>query len=346
LFRQHPEWFGQNKEGQPDTTMRVVFNTSNPDAVTYFLGNIERYLREHPEIDIFDCWRTAVDRQARLMNQVDSMVKRIRPGLKVEIIAYGQVLEPPSGVVLDKDILVDFCPIDQSFERPLYDTTMVANAQYFRAAEAWRQRFAGDRAVYTYYRKYAWRSLPVMLPHFMQDELRWYARSGVRGVSTYAEPGDWYTYGMNHYVLAGLAWNPDAPVDALMEEYARVQFGDARAVALEAYRELERVMRGYGSIPYTRLKPMGELDSAATVLKRCRARVEAAGLGKLSLMLDYAIGDLEILKLRASGAGPAAVGGRIKELVDLLERHRGEGLFVLRDADNLSLFLNHYNSLK
>jgi hypothetical protein len=362
LFRQHPEWFGQNKEGQPDTTMRVVFNTSNPEAVRYLMENIGRYLREHPEIDIFDCWPPdvarwalspamaalgpAVDRQARLLNQVDSMVKTIRPGLKVEIIAYGQVLAPPMGVELSKDILVDFCPIDQSFEAPLYDTSRVANAQYFRAAEDWKRRFAGDRALYSYYRKYAWRSLPVMLPHFMQDELRWYAGIGVRGVSTYSEPGDWYTYGMNHYVLAELAWDPDAAVDQLMDEYARVQYGPARVVALEAYRNLEGVERGFGSIPYTRLKPVGELDSALGVLRGCRGRVESAGLGKLGLMLDYAIGDLEILKLRASGAGSTAVEARVKELVEFLELHRSEGVFVLRDGNNLSLFLTHYNSLK
>jgi hypothetical protein len=370
LFRQHPEWFGENAQGQPDTTMRVVFNTSNPDAVKYFLGNIERYLREHPEIDIFDCWPpdvarwalspamaalgTAVDRQARLMNQVDSLVKRIRPGLKVEIIAYGQVLDPPSRLSLHKDILVDFCPIDQSFERPLFDTSMVANVAYFQAAENWR-RFAGDRALYSYYRKYVWRSLPVMLPHFMQEELRWYARIGVRGVSSYAEPGDWFTYGMNHYVLAGLAWNPDAPVDMLMDEYVGVVYGAAaRGVALGAYRELERIVRNFGSIPFTRLKPAGSVDSAVGVLSRWRGNVDsaavvagngdfAANLRRLGLMLDYAIGDLEIVKLKVAGA---PVEGRVKQLVEMLERHRGEGIFVLRDSDNLGPLLNHYNSLK
>jgi hypothetical protein len=351
--------------------MRVVFNTANADAVGYFLRNIEGYLRAHPEIDIFDCWPPdvakwaqspamaalgpAVDRQARLMNAVDSVARRVRPGLKVEIIAYGQVLEPPMGVELSATILVDLCPINQSFEAPLYDTSMTANGEYFRAAEDWRRHFAGDRSVYSYYRKYAWRSLPVVLPHFMQQELRWYASMGFRGISTYAEPGDWFTYGLNHYVLAGLAWDPGAPVDMMMDEYSRALFGDARGAALEAYRELERVVRGFGSIPYTRLKPAAELDSAAAVLKRCRARVDsaeagnggvAASLRRLRLMLDYAIGDLEILKLRATGAGATAVEARIKELVELLERHRGEGLFVLRDGDNLGLFLNHYNSLK
>jgi len=60
-------------------------------------------------------------------------------------------------------------------------------------------------------------------------------------------------------------------------------------------------------------------------------------------MLDYAIGDLEILALRVSGA---PIETRVKELVKLLEAHDSEGLFVLYGKDNLRIFLNHYNSLK
>ncbi|HEY4289231.1 MAG TPA: DUF4838 domain-containing protein [Puia sp.] len=370
LFRQHPDWFGCNRSGVPDSTENLVFNTGNPEAVHYFLGNVERYLRGHPEIDIFDCWPpdvakwaecpamtalgTAVDRQTRLMNQVDSVARRIRPGLKVEIIAYGQVLEPSQNVELNDDILVDVCPINQSFERPIYDTTVKANAGYFRAMKEWQQRYTGDLGIYSYYRKYAWRSLPVMLPHYMQRELRWYTAMGFRGISTYAEPGDWYTYGLNHYVLAGLAWDTGKKVDSLMDEFLRSQYGEARGTASEAYRVLEEVVRKYASIPYTRPKSAGQLDSALVVLRKCKAEIAsakskhvddmvAADLARLGFILDYAIGDLEIQALRAANA---PVEARVKELVELLEAHDGEGLFVLHGKDNLRIFLNHYNSEK
>lgn len=361
LFRQHPEWFGRNTAGTPDSTMNLVFNTSNPDAVNYFLHNIDAYLRHRPEIDIFDCWPpdvarwaqcpemaalgTAVDRQAKLMNSVDSLLKTIRPGLKLEMIAYGQVLEPPMKAELNPDILVDFCPIDQSFERPLYDTSIKPNAQYFRAVKLWRQRYTGDMGVYTYYRKYAWHSLPVILPHFMQHELQWYATQGFRGVSTYSEPGDWGTYELNHYVLAALAWDPERNVDSVVHEMLLARYGRSAPVALTAYRCMGNIVRQYASIPYTRVKSAAQLDSAAAVLRKCRERTEAAGLVRLTLALDYAIGDLDIVKLKVSGADAATVERRIRELVDLLEAHKDQGVFVLT-RDNMGLFLKHYNSLK
>jgi hypothetical protein len=265
--------------------------------------------------------------------------------------------------------------------------------------EEWRQRFTGDLGLYSYYRKYAWRSLPVMLPHYMQQELRWYTAMGFRGISTYAEPGDWYTYGLNHYVLAGLAWNTGMNVDSLMDEFLRGQYGGARGAASGArvaasktYRVLEEVVRKYGSIPYTRLKSAAEIDSALGALRKCKAAIASANvemgkagiekaemkkaemkkvgmrkaatakderrqpagsrfaddmiavnLGRLGFILDYAIGDLEILALRVSGA---SIGARVKELAELLEAHDGEGLFVLHGKNNFRILLNHYNSEK
>jgi len=353
LFREHPDWFGRNRLGVPDSAMNLVFNTSNADAVHYFLEGIRRYLVAHPEIDIFDCWPpdvakwaqcpemaalgTAVDRQAKLMNEVDSLLKTIRPGLKLELIAYGQVLEPPHSVALNPDILVDFCPIDQSFERPVYDTSMAANIDYCRAVRQWRQCYTGDMALYSYYRKYAWHSLPVVLPQFMQQELGWYGSQGFRGVSTYCEPGDWYTYEVNHYALAGLAWDPCANVDSLTDAVLRVRYGAGVGVARDIYRVLGDVVREYGSIPYTRSKPV---DSVLTVLRSCKAA--AAGITRLGVMLDYVIGDLEIIRLRSEGAD---IAPRVKELVGLLEAHAQEGVFV-SSGDDLGIFLKHYNSLK
>ncbi|HVW60991.1 MAG TPA: DUF4838 domain-containing protein, partial [Puia sp.] len=386
LFRQHPGWFGCNRTGSPDSTENLVFNTADPEAVQYFLKNIRRYLQEHPEIDIFDCWPpdvakwaecpamaalgTAVDRQATLMNQVDSMAKKIRPGLTVEIIAYGQVLEPPRHVALNNDMLVDICPINQTFEQPIFDTSNPANTPYFRAMNDWRRQFTGDRGIYTYYRKYAWRSLPVLLPHYMQEELRWYKAMGFRGISTYAEPGDWYTYELNHYVLAGLAWDPETQVDSLIDELLKVRYESVKPIALSIYKTLEEVVRKYNSIPYTRLRSTEALDSAATALKKCRTQLTgrishgtpalprphstpvplhtppAANLRRLTWILDYAIADLEILTLRSAKTPDITLEARIKALVTFLESHSNEGLFILRDKNNLHTYLTHYKGLK
>lgn len=369
LFRNHPEWFGKNAKGQPDSSQYLVFNTADRQATSYFINNIVKYLDGHPEIDIFDCWPpdgarwaecpemkalgTAVDRQATLMNQVDSAIRRIRPGLRVEIIAYGQVLQPPQHVELHKDILVDICPINQSFEKQINETTAPTNAEYTNAISNWRQYFKGEIGLYSYYRKYAWRSLPVILPHYMQHELKWYDGLPLQGISTYAEPGDWYTYELNHYILAALAWNPEIPVDTMMKRYASFRYGSASREALAAYTDLEKVVKNYGSLPYTPLKSFQQLSDANSVLRQHKERIQAelnkpqdqgvaANLRRLSLMLDYAISDIDIQGMRASGSSDDSVSAKVKQLVVFLEQHAGDGLFLLHDKGSLATFLRHY----
>ena len=111
-------------------------------------------------------------------------------------------------------MLVDFCPINQSFELPFGDPTSMRNAEYAKDLRGWRGAFDGDLSLYSYYRKYAWQSLPVVLPRYMQRDLQFFGTIGVRGVSTYAEPGDWFAYELNHYALARLAWDQQTDVDA------------------------------------------------------------------------------------------------------------------------------------
>jgi hypothetical protein len=368
LFTKHPDWFGKNRNCEPDSVKTLVFNTSNPQAVNYFLSNIVQYLREHPEIDIFDCWPpdvakwaecpalaalgTAEDRQAVLMNQVDSAIRKNRPGLQVEVIAYGQVLNPPQHISLNKNILVDICPINQRFEKQINNTV---NSEYLNAINAWRKKFDGNIGLYSYYRKYAWKSLPAVLPHYIQQDLQWFASLPLQGISTYAEPGDWYTYELNHYVLAALAWNPEVSVDAMLRQYARIRYGAALELAVKACNDLEELVRQFCSLPYTTIKTPEELRMAALrllsskeplvkLLGTVQDKYIEGNVRRLCLMLQYAIADLEIQQLRAANKSGPAIEEKVSQLVSFLEQHADEGVFVLRAGDNLPSFLNRYRS--
>src|SRR6185437_8808721 len=202
---------------------------------------------------------TVEDRHARLVTQLYTALKRARPELRVEMIAYAHAKLPPEHELIPPDVLVDFCPIGQDFDVPIYDPKAENNAIYLSAIQKWHRAFSGDIGLYSYYRKYAWRSLPNVIPHFMQREMQWYASVPLQGISSYAEPGDWYTYELNHYTLGELAWNPKVNVDSLIDGYARVRYGPARTLATAALRTLESSFRLRGSIPYS------GADSAAQI---------------------------------------------------------------------------------
>jgi hypothetical protein len=358
LLQKHPEYFGQDAAGKRRADDHSVFCTSNPDAVRYLTDNFLAYVKDRPEIQIYDFWPpdgakwcecekckslgTPSGRQAILLGQVKQSLANVRPDLRLEMIAYSSYVTPPQHATVDPSVLVDFCPINQSFNWQINDARSDRNAAYARDLSAWRKRFTGDISIYSYYRKYAWDSLPVVIPHYMQRDLQCYATLPTQGVSTYSEPGDWFTYELNHYVLAALAWDPTSDVDALVRKFAAARYGSSADVAVAAYVALEDVVRTTCSLPYTPRKSAGEIEAGAKRLGTAKEGVVAAissapdgppkfNLGRLALTLDYAIGDLQLLQL-AAAKDTAGARARAHQLFKLISDHADDGVFLSRDG--------------
>ena len=64
---------------------------------------------------------------------------------------------------------------------------------------------------------------------YARIRLDYLSRHGMVGTDFDACLHNWATHGLNYYVLAKLLWNPDADVDALIDEYCRSGFGPRHA---------------------------------------------------------------------------------------------------------------------
>ncbi|HEV2293983.1 MAG TPA: DUF4838 domain-containing protein [Tepidisphaeraceae bacterium] len=367
VFAVHPEWFGADEKGTRRKQKSYVFCTSNADAVEFVTKNFLAYVAMRPEIQIFDFWPPdgarwcacddcaklgdPPERQAKLLSHVSREVAKVRPDLKMEAIAYSKLIEPPKTEKIDENVLIDFCPIAQNFEFTLDDpaghsmredgTTPRANKQYFDALRAWRARFDGPISIYSYYRRYAWDSLPVTLPWHMKRELTFYASIPTQGISTYSEPGDWFAYELNHYVLPALAWDRDQDVDALVNKFADARYGEASPVAMEAYRTLADVVRAYCSVPFVSLKPKSEIHAAAqrvdAVAKQLHtARASAKDdvikrhLQRLGFVVEYVQRDLAVQEMRAARAPREQIRERIAKDHAWLSEHADEGVVLIK----------------
>ena len=370
LFTKHPNWFGANAQGERVRAHGMVFCTSNSEAVYYLTKNVIAYLKDRPEIQIFDFWPpdgakwcqcekcqalgAPPDRQVLLVNHVKQKVLEVRPDVRLEIIAYAAAVNPPEHQKLDKDVLVDFCPIGQQFDHQINDPAAEKNASYAIGLTAWRKAFDGDMSIYSYYRKYAWDSLPVIIPHYMQKDLQWYAKLPVQGVSCYSEPGDWYTYELNHYTLAALAWDPDVDVNAVVKKFCQARYGDQAAAAQAALMTLEDVTRNTCSVPSTSLKDADHIEAdrerVATFVEGLEGAAKSTqdptikrNLEKLSLTCQYAIKDLEIQKLRVTQAGNDEIKEKGQELHDFVHAHADDGVFMVKDQRlAIGRLLNRY----
>lgn len=366
LFEEHPDWFGKDSNCKPNPSKDLVFNTQNPEAVQYFINNVIKYLQDNPEIDVFDLWPpdsakwsecsewdnygTPAERQARFINEVNKAIKKIRPDIRLQTIAYAKTVLPPEEENLDDNIIVDFCPINQSFEKQIYDSSSSNNANYVEAIYAWKNKFQGDFGVYSYFRKYAWHSLPNVIPRYIQRDMQFYANVPIQGISTYSEPGDWATYELNHYTLGEVAWDPQVNVDSLINNFGYSRYGNVWQDVKKAYALLENTVRLYGNIPFTELKSENKINQA---LQRIQKQIDELdklsvdakifeNIKKLKLMLKYAYLDLQIQKLKAADNEPKILHEKVETLVNFLEENDNEGLFLLTDNDNMPRFMRYY----
>jgi hypothetical protein len=355
LFKEHPEWFGQDKTGERTKISRMVICTSNPEAVNYLYKNLLSYLKSHPEIEIFDFWPpdmeiwcqcekckamgSETERHILLVNQISKMLQKDLPGVTLECIAYSKYTSPQPNLILNKKVLLDFCPINQCFEYQIYDEKAPQNKSYNDDLLKWKKSFDGDISIYSYFRKYAWHSLPNIIPHYMQKELNYYRSIGVKGISVYSEPGDWFTYGINHYVLSQLAWNPELNVDDLIETYTKQVYGEAAPVAMDIYRELEDIVRFGCNIPYTAIKTKKQYEDYSLRLALCRRKIKSAmdenradplivqNLSGLNLMIEYAEKSISMMMFKSVGDNESAAK-KEEEIKSFPGEHRGRGVVL------------------
>ena len=357
LYEAHPEWFGMDKDGKRSANSHMVFCTSDPEAVCYLQGNLLAYLKAHPEIDIFDFWPpdsetwcgcpacqalgTETDRHALLVSKTAQFLQEKLLSVRLECLAYSRYTKPPQNEILDRNVLLDFCPINQNFEHQIYEEKSENNKAYKENLLSWLKLFDGDISIYSYYRKYAWRSLPVIIPHYMQNDLRFYRDCGIKGISVYSEPGDWFTYGVNHYVLGHLAWNPEIDVDSLIMDYCTKLYGDKANLAVSVYGELENIVRFVCKIPHTALKTTNLYNEYISRLEVCSIKIEAAlnlhnsedplyrHLHRLKLMVEYATQSARLMKFTSEENKE-----KVDEIADgikiLMNEHTYAGVFIPR----------------
>lgn len=366
LFADHPEWFAL-ADGERSREQKRVFCTSSEEATEYMIGRLLAYIEAHPEIDIFDFWPpdgarwcecekceaigNDSDKHALLVEKVAARIATLRPELKIECLGYSHYKNPSRKHTINPRVLLDFCPINQSFEGQIYEP-FGSNPTYTSALAEWRECFGGEISIYSYYRKYAWHSLPILLPHYMQRDVQWYREQGVSGISIYCEPGDWGTYEVNLYTLGKLAQEPTADVDLLLREFTRGRYGTAWATALAAIEAIEELARVGCSIPGTRLKSAEWYTEALVRVAHHRHEVSEAAesegaereaLEDLGLMLEFLGRDFEIQRRRAEGATVEERRELADGLVGWLREHLDEGVFLDAKA-RPALFYKQYGA--
>jgi hypothetical protein len=86
----------------------------------------------------------------------------------------------------------------------------------------------------------AFKSLPLVFPHVMTEDLRWYAQTGARELTyMHAPTREWGSWTLQHALFARLAWNPATNPDSLTAAFCREFYPGAGTEMAAFYRDLE-----------------------------------------------------------------------------------------------------------
>jgi hypothetical protein len=384
-FEDHPDWFGMNAQGQrvPMLAGRINFNTANPEAVETFIDNCKDWIRNHPEIDLFSLvpedspiWDSSPEsrrlgsipyRHALFVNEVLRELEKEFPHLKVMLPAYQALIRPPEGVVFEDNAQVGIAMIRRDNTRPFFDVSSQKNLYYLNYLWQWQDSgtVQGQISLGGYYRRYAFRSLPIINYSVLQADLRYASIIGLAGLGEYGEPGDWFTFELIHYLTGLLAWDSSASVERILKEYTSDRFGPAASEMLDLFFLLDsfsgQVVRGFGN--YTRFDsdmPFPEMGIQGIVTEPARAHmrhlqmcrsllgqaetkveadpVAAERIEKWTILLDYLKLELQAKTMTEAVSSVSPYGQlleRINQLYrqidELVNSNRGRGMFLLED---------------
>ncbi|WP_181790815.1 DUF4838 domain-containing protein, partial [Streptomyces phytophilus] len=233
-----------------------LFDIYNAEALEAYTAEVVAFLRERPEITVFDCWppdvwqfqKPILDRygtpsnaESVVVNRLAAAVREHLPGVRVERIAYASTLRPPDPeYATDPGVVVDFAPYARNYAGSLGDPAVPANVPHAEALRAWRESYRGTLSMYEYYRRYRWRSLPVHPLATIAGDAAFASRTGANGVGMYCEPADWITYEHVQNLVAALAWDPGLDAGGFLERYLHARFGAAAVPALRDYYDQTR----------------------------------------------------------------------------------------------------------
>lgn len=244
----HPEWYSEI-DGKRVTFAKGKLTLwqpclANPELPRLVLEYADRYFKENPDSITLplgvndgagDCHCTYCkeldrkygNRYAVFYNQAAKALKTRYPDKLVGFIAYGAAREVPKNIVMEPNILVEVCSIG----------SINAFDEYSRWQDIGIKHFGLYDYFYTFGGGYV---VPRYYPHWVTKEWKQeFKRFPVTSMWLEFYPKTRIFELPRQYVLDELAWNQNADVETLLNDYFSNMYGPAAAAVRQFFDRLE-----------------------------------------------------------------------------------------------------------
>lgn len=262
-FSNHPEYFGLNANGERD---RSTLCLSNPEVVGILAQNTLELLDKDPDAQIVSVSQNDVNRYCqcsdcraiiqeegspagpviRAVNQVAAAVAEKYPDVMVDTLAYMYSQTPCKTRPAD-NVIVRLCSFYCAFDTPLNDGERSVNRTFANDLEGWG-RLTDNIYVWDYTTDFDF--YLYTFPNFsvLQENVRFLLSNHVTGIFEQGNVNEGGEFGeLRAYLLAKLLWNPDADVEALMDEFLAAYYGSGWQNIKTYITEFEKLVDRLGT---------------------------------------------------------------------------------------------------
>ncbi len=237
-FESHPEYFSYlNIQRIPDGQLCL----SNPDVYKIVVAGLRERMKEKPEalywsVSQNDTYKACECDECKKLYEkygdysgayvwfLNKLAKQF-PDKVVSTLAYQFTRSAPTGIKPDSNVNIMFCSIECNRSKPL--ATDPSSASFRRDAENWG-KLTDNIFMWDYIVQF--RSLISPFPNLrvLQPNLQYFRDQNMKMMFQQGSGGlKSEFYELRQYLDAKLLWNPDADVDAIIDDFVNGYYGPA-----------------------------------------------------------------------------------------------------------------------
>ena len=265
-FDSHPEYFSEVNGVRRGKRTQLCL--TNPDVLKIVVSNVfahiaadERIVKD-PCIDIVGVsqsdWHNyctcpnckAIDDREEshagsllaFVNKVAEEVERRRPDMYVETLIYQYTRKPPKYLKPRHNVIPCLCSIECSFAHPFTATNLPVNASFMHDLEMWG-KLSNNLYIWDYTTDYNHYLYPMPNVLTLQPNLQTFRDHGTKFMFEEGGPRHADFAPLKGWLIAKLMWNPDQPVEPLLDRFFAGYYGAAAPYVRQYFDRMERILR-------------------------------------------------------------------------------------------------------
>ena len=220
----------------------VSFDSSTLGGEVKLADRMLSFITKNQEVDIVVLELPEADADQYKVS-VSEALKAIReqfPRKSVSLMTNGGNASAIGKNVRDGDFLSYFEPAPRCYRHSLSDEECEINIPIKSHLEEQLKAQKGVHIYEHYMGSYSQNSLPFPILHSIASDLKYFHRStGLEGVVSQCEIGNWGSYALNYYVFARMAWNAGDDLGVIVDDYCEKYYGSASAPMKKYFAGLE-----------------------------------------------------------------------------------------------------------